>query len=450
MSNLFIQNEIRMSKITNQYFRDQSSKKVVKKEIKKMEAEEEEESDSDISDFDLEMQHETEVLDKSYHFLDTNEGELDMIFDLCDNETDVTKKYTIYLCGYEMNVSGFKPFLQYMMQLDNGSYAFPKMEFRCPTNVQLVQEDEDGKTPNHVYFENECTKMILDMFEPDLTMTEENMKNVFKGYTKSSRLEDTLYVLFDMSKFHIKKREDVRRNWGTVDEIMNMKQLFGYNIVQDATFLFYDNPELMQIKDQRGAILDTPRVLYLCRKQDNQYENIYSEYDERNRDTSPYLSLIDERSFHSILGDFFVFSLLPLDFHSQSIMRIRRFVGFLEKPLYLMSGIYQASVSENEGMTLGKVIPSIVSYMSKPKEEKEEDPKEEDPKEEGDDDVTDTDNNTQTNSEYVQEQTEKPQITREMEELSERHFDSAYFQEMVGEIKHSFWCIKSEEHFLEL
>jgi len=453
MSDLFIQNEMRMSKITNQYFRDQTSRKKMKDTVK----DEEGGYESELSEFDLEMGQEKEsemdAFEKSYHFLDTNEGELDVLFDLCENEADITKQYTVYLCGYEFNTSGHLPFLQYMMLLDNGSYDFPKIKFRCPTNVQLVQEDEDGKTPNHVYFENECTKTILDMFEPNVGMTEETMKNVFKGYVNSQRLADTLYVLFDMSKFHVKHREDVRRNWATVDELVNLKQLLGYNIVQDATFLFYERPELMQIKDERGAILDIPPVLYLCRKTGGQYENIYSEYDERNRESSPYLSLIDERSPHPVLGDFFVFSLLPLDFHSQSIMRIRRFIGFLEKPLYITSGIYQSSESDTDGMSLGKVIPSIVSYMNEPKEDVEDEPKEDvedEPKE--DVEVMKSDEQKESQSDNVQDIDidDRPQITKEMEELGDKEFDCAYFQEMVGETKQSFWCIKSEDHFLEL
>ena len=451
MSDLFIQNEMRMSKITKQYFRDQ----IPRKNIQATDKEEGDDYESELSEFDLEMdkekEYEKEEFEKSYHFLDTNEGELDVLFDLCENEIDITKQYTVYLCGYDFNTTGHLPFLQFMMQLDNGSYVFPNMKFRCPTNVQLVQEDEDGKTPNHVYFENECTKLILDMFELNEEILEEDMKNVFKGYVNSQRLANTLYVVFDMSKFRIKHREDVRRNWATIDEIVNKKQLLGYNIVQDATFLFYEKPGLMQIKDERGAILDIPPVLYLCRKKGGQYENIYSEYDDRNRDTSPYLSLIDERSSHPVLGDFFVFSLLPLDFHSQSIMKIRRFVGFLEKPLYITSGIYQTPVSENDGMSLGKVIPSIVSYMSQPKDADE--PKEDvedEPKEDVEDEPKDADEPKDVQSNNVQDKDDKPQIIKEMEDLRNKTFNCAYFQEMVGEVKHSFWCIKSEDYFSEL
>ena len=435
MSELFIQNQERISNITTHYFQNNARKM----EVKSVKREHESDSEYEVSEFNLDIEDEktSEIddIEKSYHFLDTNEGELELLFDICDNDTDITKHYTIYLCGYNLNVSGHVPFFLYMMQLNNnGGYELPKIGFRCPTNIKVAEDDEDGKTPKHVYFENECTKHILELFELNKEITEEHMKNIFKGYVKSRHLENTIYVLFDMSRFSINTRDDVRRSWATVDEIVNLKQIFGYKIAQEATNLFYEKPELMQVKNEHGAILDTPPVLYLCRNNGEQYENIYSEYDERNRETSPYFSLIDERSKHPVLGNFFIFSAIPLDYHNESIMRIRRFVGFLENPLYFMSNIRKLSESDSDNMSLGKVIPSIVSYINEPNKKE----------------ITDEEVIRENNTEDVQDSDQINQQDREIDDLQRQKFGCAYFQDMLGETKYGFWCIKSEENFLEL
>lgn len=429
MSDLFIQNEEIRSKIINQYLRDA-------KHVPHVDKSDDRESDSELSDGELETDRE---IVESFHFLDTNDGELEILFDVCDFETDITKHYTLYLCGYSINTTGDRPFLQYMMQLESGTYSFPKIKFHCPTNVQVSEEDADGKSPNHVYFENECTKYFLDMFEPESGLGEDELKKLYKGYAISQRLENCIYVVFDMSMFRIRPRENVRRHWATIDEIVNHKQMFGYTIDQDSTFLFYERPGLMHIKNQHGAILDIPSVLFLCRKTNSTYENIYSEYDERENEEAKYITLLDERSPHPVLGDFFVFSTSPLDFHSQSIIRIRRFAGFLERPLYITSGIYSPPVSDtDETMSLGKVIPSIVSYMNQPNERT------------NDDDETGSDQERQTHNNDVQEKIELSQIQEEIDALNTMDFGCAYFQEMVGESKQAFWCIKSESHFSEL
>jgi hypothetical protein len=430
LSDLFIRNEATRSKITTQYFQDAKSlnRPIVSQDI---------DSDSDISvEFEPEKRVETDDIEDSVHFLDTHDGDLEVLFDLCDFEVDITKQYTIYLCGYHLNTDEHRPFVQYMMQLESDEYSFPKINFRCPTNVQVSEEDDDGKSPNHVYFENECTKYILDMFEPETILSEEELKKLYKGYVHSQRLENTLYVIFDMSMFRIKRRENIRRHWATLDEIVNHKQLFGYHIDPDCAFVFYECPSLMRIQNAKGEILDIPRILFLCKKTSGTYENIYNEHDEREYEDAKYLTILDERSPHPILGDFFVFSTFPMDFHSQSIVRIRRFAGFLEKPLYITSGIHTPSMAaRDEPSSLGKVIPNIVSYINKP----------------NDDDEDNYDDPNQIETDNVQDEyIETTQLQEEIEALHTLDFGCAYFQEMIGNTKHTFWCIKSESHFVEL
>ena len=92
----------------------------------------------------------------------------------------------------------------------------------------------------------------------------------------------------------------------------------------------------------------------------------------------------------------------------------------------------------DESMSLGKVIPSIVSYM-----------KQSDEGANGDEEPISV-QEKQTHINDVQEKIELTQMQEEMEALNTMDFGCAYFQEMVGESKQAFWCIKSESHFAEL
>ena len=348
MSEIFIQNEAIRSKIQAQYFANNKSK-----ELNKIPGfgQDDEENDDNISNDDLIDEYEPEDISpisnnlaKSFEFLGLDEGTISREFTLCSGETDITKKYNVQLCSYMINNSNEEyPFLQYMMQLEGDQFTFPKFVFKCAANIQTDEDEE--MTPEHVYFQNECTKHILDIFkihplhnddqdnqveqseeelEPDLD--DPSISHIYKGYVVSSSNSDqdpTIYVLFDMTGFDFKSDLDqaskitpIKRIWGTIDEIVNVHEILGYKVDPTAVHVFYQTPTLMHIKNGKGEILDNPSIMFMCKSANPttitggqnilSYENVYNEPAIDSQDKSPIFSLIDERIDHPILGNFFI------------------------------------------------------------------------------------------------------------------------------------------------
>jgi len=497
MSEIFIQNEAIRSKIQAQYFANKS------KELYKIPGfDQDEENDDNISNDDLIDEYESEDISptsnnlaKSFEFLGLDEGTISREFTLCSNETDITKKYNVQLCAYMIHNSNEEyPFLQYMMQLEGDQFTFPKFVFKCAANIQTDEDEE--MTPEHVYFQNECTKHILDIFkihplnnddqdnhveqseeelEPDLD--DPSISDIYKGYVVSSANNDqdhTIYVLFDMTGFDFKSELDqaskitpIRRIWGTIDEIVNVHEILGYKVDSTAVHVFYQTPTLMHIKNGKGEILDNPSIMFMCKSsttitsgQNNlSYENVYNEPGIDGQDKSPIFSLIDERIDHPILGNFFIFSISPLNFNvtSKSIFDIKRCVGFIHKPVYILINLTQVSLDEKydtkpEEFTLGSVIPTIVEYMSPTDAEPDENSDVQEPpiKE------IKGGNNVETNDLGRDLKSVKQSVGsfnnlgKDLKSVKQSVGSLNYFQEIIGVNRIPFWCIKSTLDFAEL
>ena len=498
MSEIFIQNEEIRSKIQAQYFANNKSK-----ELNKIPGfDQDAENDDNISNDDLIDEYGSEDISptsnnlaKSFEFLGLDEGTISREFTLCTGETDITKKYNVQLCAYMINNSNEEyPFLQYMMQLEGDQFTFPKIVFKCAANIQTDEDEE--MTPEHVYFQNECTKHILDIFkihplhnddqdnqveqseeelEPDLD--DPSISHIYKGYVVSSSNSDqdpTIYVLFDMTGFDFKSDLDqaskitpIKRIWGTIDEIVNVHEILGYKVDPTAVHVFYQTPTLMHIKNGKGEILDNPSIMFMCKSATTitsgqnilSYENVYNEPAIDSQDKSPVFSLIDERIDHPILGNFFIFSVSPLNFNtaSKSIFDIKRCVGFIHKPVYILTNLTQVSLEEKNDktpeFTLGSVIPSIVEYMSPTDAEPDENLDVQEPtniKEiKGGNNVETNDLGKELEPNLGRDL--KSNLGRDLKGLRSQPVGSLnYFQEYVGNDRIPFWCIKSTLDFTEL
>lgn len=361
------------------------------------------------------------------------------VFDNC-NDVDILKKMNVYLCGYYLNAENEFPFLQYLMFLDNGRWNFPNIPFQCATNIP---ENEDGQTPPiHVYFENLCTMHMLEYVEG------ENMETMFKGYIKSSSLDDTLYVFFDLSQFQIKKSEDIRVMWITMDEMLNGHQCLGFEILKECYSVFYQDVALYTIQNEKGEIMDTPSTMFLCQWKDHDFTNVYNDFEEGEEENYGYLNGIEERIDHPVLGNFFFFSLHPFEYQS-SITKIRRFVGNTRQPIYILHPLSEI-IPENgtPSYTLSDVIPSIVSYFS-PKSEVVQEP-EVDGKSDQIEDTPESDPNLDESKDPILENSPKNSFDDEIASIASLDASCIYFQEYNDGSKTPFWCIKNQSDFVEI
>ena len=245
----------------------------------------------------------------------------------------------------------------------------------------------------------------------------------------------------------------IRRIWGTIDEIVNKHEILGYKIDPFTYKVFYQTPVLMHLKNENNEILDNPSIMFLCKVEEgtNVYQNVYDDTDihlanvqepssdQNNTLEKGIFSLIDDRIEHPILGNFYIFSINPIDFQALPIFNIRRFVGFLRKPTYILKNLSTIKTeSVEQSYTLGSVIPNIVSYFSPDKPEEPVEPAEIDQAE-----------GEQNEGKNV-ELDEIDQNTQELANISNLKTSCIYFQEHINGINIPFWCIKSTLDFAEI
>lgn len=438
--------------------------------------------------------------DRRTHYLGNNSAILQYEFDLCKENSDVTKKYQVQLCGYCVNESALRPFLEYFMTLANENLVFPSFTFHCYTNIPVEMDEE--YSPEHVYFKNECMKQvatILDIYDHSEHSTAA-VSAMYKGFllkevepttTGQVNMQNIVYVFFDFTGFSQLPPLDKTQKYvyTTLDEMVNVQHAFGYTIDPAIVSLFKENDELRELRDQKNRILDMPKMIYLCERAGSSYKNAFhteekslKEKDGENEDVE--FSILDDRIDHPILGSFYLFSLKPFP-TQQSLFLIRRFVGFYVKPLYIVKNLTKViemsnfvpvsgSGSDKEldkvPMTLGMVIPTLVDYMSKPKEEektelepeekqaKPED-KQEEEQEQSDEVNPELEAENKKAIENYQEQKEVEEketledaevVQRELNELLDLENSCTYFHEMVNGTNTAFWMIKSSLHFTEL
>lgn len=428
-------------------------------------------SSSSDSDSDLDMFDHT-----PYIFLDPKDGILERDFGLCIGNKDITKHFTVYICGYRINEEGVLPFLQYHMYLENDQFTFPSFKFHCASNVQ-VEEDEE-RTPEQVFFQNECMKRVLDIVDIHSRQYDHaprSIDHMYKGFIELDQEENAVLVMFDYTGLELRKPSPVRRVWATVDEIVYRRQILGYAVRDALSKMLYKQPELRQLHDEKGTILDTPAIMYLCTMEGGQYKNEYMEQEEpmeeggdvskieRSTENTEF-SIVDDRIRHPSLGDFFIFSTSPLNFQN-AVFRIQRYVGFLFKPTYILRVLSTVTPSPPPNKyALGSVIPSLVDYMSKPvtpttpaTPATENGPMVEPYVESGpsvDTDLGQTVSEPSVTStvQYLEQriQDQKEFNVQELATVVNLDNTCIYFHEMVADQRVPFWCIKSRLHFTKV
>ena len=120
MSEQYIQSQYLMNQITNDFFKDKDNSMVFKRFSKHDDYIVNSDPESDSSDDESKQ-----VQEEHYSYLDENKEELSTIFDVCDNEVDILKKYTVYVCGYSIHHYNKKPYVQYLFVQENGNYDLP-------------------------------------------------------------------------------------------------------------------------------------------------------------------------------------------------------------------------------------------------------------------------------------------------------------------------------------
>ena len=467
MSERFIQSQYLIQQITEQFFNNNGNGIRVKGDITDSDDEINVVNKPDISDTESDLE-ETEE-EETYHFLETNESELNYIFDLCDDETDILREYTIHICGYKMIQTETLPFLQYILNKTGDELKFPSLKFKCATNI-IIDENEE-LPPKHIYFQNECSKFILQYASP---LSEKGVAQMYKGFVKDEKNENVLYVFFDLSDFSIDTTKNSEYRLCIIDEIVN-KHKSDLLVINSSVYnIFYQISSVMTIKDKWGKRITIPFLLYSCEYTEEGYKNTYKS--DSSKEEDDIISIIDDRINDPNYGSIYLFSTRPLKINEDKINDMRRNVVFCIDSLYILQN--KRDPLQESDFRLGNIIPLAVKYVKnkitgdKIDETKDEETPEPETKDEETPEPETKDEETpepetkdeetpeqETKDEETPEQETKDEETKdedddimlnEMDEITDKVFSSIYFHEMVNETRESFWGIKSNIQFTSL
>jgi hypothetical protein len=191
-------------------------------------------------------------------------------------------EYTIIPCVYIMNMDLQIPFLQYMFMYDTDSeYNFINFTLdntnintirENESKIQIVEENDTKITMNdeiHHEIIHQCSKNLQ---ENNIIDTELD-NNQYRGYIKQD--DNKLYIFIDCTNIKMNKVNNI--NFALMDEIINKKNILGYNINPEIIKLFEDNEILTIITDINNTPTILPLVAYICKiNQHDMYQNIYT------------------------------------------------------------------------------------------------------------------------------------------------------------------------------
>jgi len=453
MSERFIQSQYLIQQITDQFFNNNGDGIRVKGDIS--------DSDDEMNvvnklSADAESDLEETEEDETYHFLETNESNLNYIFDLCDDETDILREYTIHICGYKMVQTETLPFLQYILNKSGGELKFPSLKFKCATNI-IIDENEE-LPPKHIYFQNECSKFILQYASP---LSEKGVAQMYKGFVKDEKNENTLYVFFDLNDFSIDTTDSSEYRLCIIDEIVN-KHKSGLLVINPSVYnIFYQISDVMTIKDKWGKRIAIPFLLYSCEYTEEGYKNTYKLDNSKKEDD--IISIIDDRVNDPNYGSIYLFSTRPLKINEDKIDEMQRNVVFCIKPLYILQN--KRSAVQDDDFRLGQIIPITIKYVKdklarneienlnadETKDNIEDKYTNEDENEDVNENVNENENEDKDEEEDEETKDEGDDIMLdEMDEITDKIFSSIYFHDTVNETRESFWGIKSNIQFTSL
>jgi hypothetical protein len=267
------------------------------------------------------------VLEKSdkYHYL--LDDPLSREFSL---DRDITKPIIIHLCMYKINNVLEHPFLEFYLEKNNAEFTFPNKILPSKLFEDFIENDESGiriepaeiTTKESDYdIEEFFLEQCFDYFK-EMTGSPEFDENCYKGFVE---IDNDICVVFDCTNLFINQ---LPGTWTILDEILIKKTLFNMTISPLVINMFINNKIMMNIKNDYDENIYIPKVLYLCKKIDDELiENVYYNSNENSQTT---ISLVHDRIYNEKLKDIYLFSETILT-SANSVLRIKRYAVFTDE-----------------------------------------------------------------------------------------------------------------------
>jgi len=256
-------------------------------------------------------------------------------------------EYSENFCIYKCIRQGQYPFLLYLTVYDKSkkSLVFPS----APELIKIEEASSDDDIENLVVDSFKST--LFDIFPPSLVepldIETESVADVyspelFNGFFMT---EENLWLTYDATRIGVKPGEDKEYFWATPYEVLVLYQLRNINI-DDSIISFFKTVATSQStgidqsfyqlkKTSDNSILPSPYVLFLCSPSSSGFFGLSADFDNVEQTTDETVDLLVPSIKHDKIGNFPLFSSLPIDPIIPKIKRFACFVDIEENPTLL-------------------------------------------------------------------------------------------------------------------
>lgn len=265
---------------------------------------------------------------KKYNYLSNDRLNKDFQMTFQEN---TNKNFKINLCLFRLNNDCKEPFLQFFIELEETinekNMIFPNFQLNendfYLNESDIDDEEEEEKNKMQLIFE----KLCFQKFKEITNVSDDIIKEIYRGYI--TEYDNTIYPLFDCTYIKFNKKEN--QVWCILDEFINEQHIYDYIIDRNIFVMFMNNEYLAYIKDEENEQINLPCCLYLVKKTEdgNDYENVLK---KENKD---FISLIDPKINHEILGNHYFFTTDPIN--PDKSLKLKRFSTFIDNSLYFLN-----------------------------------------------------------------------------------------------------------------
>ena len=280
--------------------------------------------------------------DKEYFYL----SDKSIYYNFCSHE-DLTEEFELYLCIYRINTILPIPYLEYYFEKTNLEYNFPSKKILPNFLENIIEEknriepmeegdevqeekgddkqniikkickDDDDDNEINTKFLEECYHFFKE--KADYQKDFEEFKTIYRGFdyfliSNNEENKKKIFAVIDGTNIDILKTKEISQKWAITDQIIKLKNIYDIPIDNNIIEKFKNSQILNNIKkyndkdkEELGSInIPYPQLLYLCKKEEEQYVNVY--YEEEGETSQNTKTLIFDRVNHPILKDIYLFS----------------------------------------------------------------------------------------------------------------------------------------------
>jgi hypothetical protein len=185
-------------------------------------------------------------------------------------------------------------------------------------------DDEDDVNEIEEEFLNQCSQFLKEKIGLESS-------NIYKGFLENQQGE--IFVFYDFT--YVEFSNGV---WGILDEIINKHRIADTGIQESNYRLFYENQNIIYIKNEEQQKIEIPISGYLCIPG---YKNAF----KTNDSLDASISLIVEKIDHPIFKKVYIFSYEPIEY--ENLDSIKRYVIFTKGATYLLNNDFELTPEMN-------------------------------------------------------------------------------------------------------